>query len=94
MRYESTKQPTAKAEATCSADPYTLTEPMQRRKIRLRDVYTTEDRHRQIAEAAYFRAQKRGFEPGHELEDWLAAEKEINDLCGLLEPHPNWDAPS
>ena len=26
-----------------------------------------------IAEAAYFRAQKRGFAPGHEVEDWLAA---------------------
>lgn len=31
-----------------------------------------------IAEAAYFRAQRRGFAPGHELEDWLAAETEID----------------
>lgn len=30
-----------------------------------------------IAAAAYFRAMQRGFEPGHELEDWLAAEAEI-----------------
>jgi hypothetical protein len=30
-----------------------------------------------IAELAYFRAQSRGFEPGHEVEDWLAAEAEI-----------------
>jgi hypothetical protein len=30
-----------------------------------------------IAERAYFKAEKRGFAPGHELEDWLAAEKEI-----------------
>ncbi|MGR8952584.1 MAG: DUF2934 domain-containing protein [Gammaproteobacteria bacterium] len=30
-----------------------------------------------IAEAAYYRAQKRGFTPGHEDEDWLEAEKEI-----------------
>jgi len=38
--------------------------------------------HRQslIAQAAYFRAQQRGFEPGHELEDWLAAEKELTSL--------------
>jgi hypothetical protein len=35
------------------------------------------ERHTVIAEAAYFRAQRRGFEPGHELEDWLAAELEI-----------------
>jgi hypothetical protein len=30
-----------------------------------------------IAEIAYFRAQRRGFQPGHELEDWIAAEHEI-----------------
>jgi len=27
-----------------------------------------------IAEAAYYRAEERGFEPGHDLEDWLEAE--------------------
>ncbi len=31
-----------------------------------------------IAEAAYYRAQARGFAPGGELHDWLAAEKEID----------------
>jgi hypothetical protein len=31
-----------------------------------------------IAEAAYFRAEMRGFAPGHEAEDWLAAEAEID----------------
>lgn len=36
-----------------------------------------EEIHRLIAEAAYLRAQARGFAPGHELEDWLEAEKEI-----------------
>ena len=30
-----------------------------------------------IAEAAYYRAQQRGFEPGREAEDWLAAEAEV-----------------
>ena len=30
-----------------------------------------------IAEAAYFRAQKRGFTPGAEAEDWLHAETEV-----------------
>jgi len=29
------------------------------------------------AEAAYYRAMQRGFAPGHELEDWLAAEEEV-----------------
>ena len=36
-----------------------------------------------IAVAAYYRSARRGFEPGQELADWLAAEKEINDLYGL-----------
>ena len=30
-----------------------------------------------IAEAAYYRAERRGFAPGHEMSDWLEAEKEI-----------------
>jgi hypothetical protein len=37
-----------------------------------------EDRRASIAEAAYFRSQHRGFTPGHELEDWLAAEEEVD----------------
>ena len=32
---------------------------------------------RLIAEAAYFRAKERGFEPGYELEDWVQAEAEV-----------------
>ena len=35
------------------------------------------DLQRWIAEAAYFRAQNRGFEPGGETDDWLAAEAEV-----------------
>ncbi len=31
-----------------------------------------------VREAAYRRAAVRGFEPGHELEDWLAAEHEVD----------------
>ena len=31
-----------------------------------------------IAQAAYFRAMSRDFVPGHELEDWLAAEAEVD----------------
>jgi hypothetical protein len=35
----------------------------------------------QVAEAAYFIAEKRGFGPGHEIEDWLAAEAEVDRTC-------------
>jgi hypothetical protein len=33
-----------------------------------------------ICEAAYFLSERRGFAPGHELDDWLAAEGEIDRL--------------
>lgn len=38
------------------------------------------DRERMIAEAAYYRAERRGFAPGAEVDDWLAAEAEIEAL--------------
>jgi hypothetical protein len=37
-----------------------------------------DERRREIAEAAYFKALCRGFAPGHEREDWLAAEREVD----------------
>jgi hypothetical protein len=33
-----------------------------------------------IAESAYLRAERRGFAPGHEDEDWVAAEREVDAL--------------
>ncbi|MET0658459.1 MAG: DUF2934 domain-containing protein [Steroidobacteraceae bacterium] len=39
-------------------------------------------REAMIAEAAYYRAENRGFTPGYELDDWLAAEAEITG-CAL-----------
>ncbi|MGZ5050916.1 MAG: DUF2934 domain-containing protein [Methylobacter sp.] len=36
-----------------------------------------EDLENKIAESAYYKAENRGFEPGHELEDWLEAEREF-----------------
>ena len=41
---------------------------------------TAEERWKMIADAAYYRARERGFEPGHEQEDWLLAEREVDSL--------------
>jgi hypothetical protein len=41
---------------------------------------TPEARRALIAENAYLRAERRGFAPGYETEDWLAAEIEVNAL--------------
>lgn len=44
-------------------------------------------RQKMISEAAYYRAQRRGFAPGRELDDWLAAETEIAGY--FLEQQPD-----
>jgi Protein of unknown function (DUF2934) len=33
-----------------------------------------------IRDAAYFRAEARGFAPGKEIEDWMAAEQDVDEL--------------
>jgi hypothetical protein len=35
------------------------------------------DHQLRIAEVAYYNAQQRGFAPGHDWEDWFAAEREV-----------------
>ncbi|MEI7868621.1 MAG: DUF2934 domain-containing protein [Candidatus Methylumidiphilus sp.] len=42
------------------------------------DPVEAEIRNRMVAEAAYYRAEARGFADGYELEDWLDAEAEID----------------
>lgn len=39
----------------------------------------SENREQRIAEAAYWRAERRGFGAGQELDDWLAAEREVDE---------------
>jgi len=39
-------------------------------------------RRRRIEQAAYYRAEQRGFAPGYEVEDWLAAEREVGQQSG------------
>lgn len=39
---------------------------------------TAQERNQRIAELAHQKASQRGFEPGAELDDWLAAEREVN----------------
>jgi len=50
---------------TTSAAPVTVSEDVRRGMI---------------AENAYLRAERRGFSPGHEDEDWVAAEAEVDAL--------------
>jgi len=40
-------------------------------------VFPSDSYRHQIEVAAYLIAERRGFVPGHELDDWLEAEREI-----------------
>lgn len=46
----------------------------------------TPDNATKIAELAYYKAERRGFEPGHELEDWLEAERELTPTIESANP--------
>jgi hypothetical protein len=45
-------------------------------------------RQARIAEAAYYRAERRGFRGGCPIEDWLAAEREIDRQPARSAPAP------
>jgi hypothetical protein len=54
------------------------------------------ERHRRIAESAYLSAAARGFGGDHELDDWLAAEREVDaqsaSTCTVQAPESPADA--
>jgi hypothetical protein len=55
-----------------------LQRPPQTEPLPVGDPPPSEDQLRQmISEAAYYRAEKRGFGPGLEAEDWREAESEV-----------------
>jgi hypothetical protein len=47
---------------------------------------TSQEKHHLVSEAAYFRAERRNFIPGYELEDWLVAESEIEKKLSNSSP--------
>ncbi|MCG6943669.1 MAG: DUF2934 domain-containing protein [Thiohalocapsa sp.] len=71
------KAVTKKATASASPQP-----PLPDRAVTLKPVaeVTPEERYRMIQEAAYYRAERRGFQPGHDEEDWAAAVAEIDAM--------------
>jgi Protein of unknown function (DUF2934) len=58
--------------------PNTRTSTDAASKGSVADVEAARRRYERIAEAAYRRAARRGFTPGGELDDWLAAEREYD----------------
>jgi hypothetical protein len=39
-----------------------------------------------VAECAYYKAERRGFVPGFELDDWLEAEREVAAMIARAQP--------
>jgi len=68
------------APPTASATPAIIAEMAS--QIATERLIDPEAKWLMIAEAAYYCAEQRGFEPGHELEDWLEAEARIDVLTG------------
>jgi hypothetical protein len=76
---ESAKVPVkagAKAPAMASAK-IKVTRPKPAARTDVETSLTESDRMRMVELAAFFRAERRGFAAGFEVEDWLAAEAEI-----------------
>lgn len=51
-----------------------------------RDAISDDLRHRMISEAAYYRYAERGYADGYDVDDWMAAEADVDHL--LLNPAP------
>jgi len=69
-----TKKTAVPAAQSTSPDTEVTATQLERREI----PSFSESREARIAEAAYWRAERRGFGAGQELDDWLAAEKEVD----------------
>lgn len=76
------------AEAVSTALPATeatAAEPVMKKSIRKPTIVRSDGRpnivpinvEEEIRQLAYLMSERRGFEPGHETEDWLAAEREV-----------------
>lgn len=50
--------------------------------------FSEDEQRRLVAEAAYYRALERGFAPGCEMDDWLQAEAEINQMLHMPSTQP------
>jgi hypothetical protein len=86
-RMESTPQPSRSKANSHSQNAYEAqpemasTLPIQ---VTGQDIEPLTDEQRElVAVAAYYLAERRHFKPGHETEDWLAAESQVRSLTTL-----------
>ena len=78
-RHQATSQPEAPVDPSptvAALKPISVMPPA----TRVRTDVPASLRHDMIEHAAYFRAEQRGFAPGFELDDWIAAEAEVDSI--------------
>jgi hypothetical protein len=74
-RKTATRRPSAPKSGARASTP---TPPAEAQQAARQTPVSREERYRMIAEAAYYRAQRRGFQGGNTAQDWLDAEAEID----------------
>lgn len=72
---ETAKDASPKAPKATKAAPKAVKMPEPPAKA-----FSTTDRNQMISFAAYMRAEKRGFATGNEMNDWLDAEREVENF--------------
>lgn len=73
-----TTRQTAPARVPPAPDNFPVDRAAEENAVRLDEAVNESARHRAIAIEAYYKAQRRGFAPGSELDDWLEAEAEFD----------------
>ena len=84
-----TKKPDRPAVEQAAAGPASTDTEVTAANLERREIPSfSESREARIAEAAYWRAERRGFTAGQELDDWLAAEREVDDDIASRQKRP------
>lgn len=76
----STAKTTKPTQAKSTPEAAEARRPRAARKAAAKKFATPEERYQMIAHAAYFLAERHGFSSGRALDDWIAAEKEIDSM--------------
>ena len=82
----STTKPSTKKGATAVTTNTKAVKPTLSYPPTASDALPQDTRNQMIAEAAYYLAERRGFVGGSPLEDWYAAEAQINSMLSGLAP--------
>lgn len=77
---------TAAKPAAPASPPKTAAPKAPKNSAKLDASITPDQRYRMICDAAYYRAERRGFVGGNPHEDWVAAEAEVDAILNGARP--------